>query len=142
MTTLIETKSEEETIKLGEKIGVKLKRGDIVSLVGDLGAGKTYLTKGIVKSLNVKTGAKSPTFVIINEYKGDLPVYHFDCYRIKGKDELERLGYEEYFYGNGVTVIEWADKVAELIPKNAVRIEIGITGKNERKFKIENLIIK
>ncbi|MFH1825373.1 MAG: tRNA (adenosine(37)-N6)-threonylcarbamoyltransferase complex ATPase subunit type 1 TsaE [Candidatus Firestonebacteria bacterium] len=139
MTTLLKTNNEKETIKLGEKIGVLLKKGDIVSLIGELGVGKTYLTKGIVKGMGLDSDVKSPTFMIINEYKGILNVYHFDCYRIKNFKELERLGYEEYFYGDGVTIIEWADKIRELLPANCINITMRKKNKNQRLIQIKNL---
>ena len=108
-------------------------------MTGELGAGKTYLTKGIVLGLGISAQVKSPTFVIINEYKGDVPVYHFDCYRLNGPNDLIKLGYEEYFYGNGITIVEWADKVKRLIPERSVNIKINIKGKNTRLFSITGL---
>jgi tRNA threonylcarbamoyladenosine biosynthesis protein TsaE len=134
----VETKSVGETVSLGEKIGHLLKKGDVVSLIGELGVGKTYLTKGIVKSLG-GCDVKSPTFVIINEYKGKLPIFHFDCFRIKDPKELEKLGYEEYFYGNGVTIIEWADKIMELLPEGSIFIRMSKKGENIRLIQIEGL---
>ena len=138
---LFKTSGVSETIALGEKIGKLLKPGAVVALKGDLGAGKTYLTKGIAKALGALVEAKSPTFTLINVYGGKIPLYHFDCYRLKNARDLEKLGYEEYFYGSGVSVVEWADKIRELLPKNSVYIEITITGENERTFKIINIEI-
>ena len=136
MITLHKTKSRAETVKLGRELGKALKPGSIVALTGDLGAGKTYLTKGIVKGLGVKAGVRSPTFVIMNIYPGKIPVFHYDCYRLKNEAEMEKLGYEEYFYGNGVTVVEWADRIPGLIPKTAVRVDFKIGENNNREIRI------
>lgn len=136
MTILHKTASQAETVKLGETLGKKLQPGSIVALTGDLGAGKTYLTKGIVKGLGLKAAVRSPTFVIMNIYPGKTPVFHYDCYRLKDETDMEKLGYEEYFYGKGITVIEWADRIPGLIPKTAVKIEFKICGENEREIHI------
>ena len=100
----------EETEEFGIKLGKSLKSGDIVCLNGDLGAGKTTLTKSIGLGLDVKEYITSPTFTLINQYRGRLPVYHFDVYRLENVDELYDLGFDEYFYGNGVCIVEWAEK--------------------------------
>lgn len=139
MTTLHKTKSRAETEKLGEKIGKALKPGAVVALTGDLGAGKTYFTKGIVKGLGLKADVKSPTYVLLNIYKGKVPVYHYDCYRLKGPADMEKIGYEEYFYGQGVTVIEWADRITEIIPKSAIKVTFKIMKGNEREIQIQGL---
>ncbi len=120
----IELNSLEKTKNFGEKLGRILKSGDIVCLIGDLGTGKTTLTKSIAKGLEVEDYVTSPTFTLINEYKGRVPLYHFDVYRLGDIDEFYDLGYEEYIYSSGVTVIEWADKVLELFPENRINIEI------------------
>jgi len=138
MTILHKTKSQAETVKLGEKLGKSLKAGSIVALTGDLGAGKTYLTKGIVKGLGVKAEVRSPTFVIMNIYNGKTPVFHYDCYRLKDEAEMEKLGYEEYFYGKGVTIIEWADRIPGLIPETAVRVNFMIGEGNNREIRIKS----
>jgi len=110
------TSSAEETLELGEKIGKLMVPGDIILLFGDLGAGKTTLTQGIATGLDVGDGeyVRSPTFTLINEYGGRLPVYHIDLYRIESQEEMEQLGLEEFFFGRGVAIVEWADK---LFPK-------------------------
>ena len=118
------TNSPEETQDLGYKIGCMLKPGDIVCLVGDLGAGKTTMTQWIAKGLGVDDYVTSPTFALINEYNGRYPVYHFDVYRINDIEEMYDLGYEEYFYSEGVTIVEWANIITELLPKDKVYIEI------------------
>lgn len=118
-------KNEEETKKFGEKLCEKLTAGSIVALTGDLGTGKTTLTKAIAAGLGVTDVITSPTFNIVKQYdSGSLPLYHFDVYRIGDVDEMYEIGYEEYFFGDGVCVIEWADLIEEIIPDDAVRIEI------------------
>ena len=118
-------KNEEETKKFGEKLCERLTAGSIVALTGDLGTGKTTLTKAIAAGLGVTDVITSPTFNIVKQYdSGRLPLYHFDVYRIGDVDEMYEIGYEEYFFGDGVCVIEWADLIEEIIPDDAVRIEI------------------
>ena len=118
-------KNEEETKKFGGKLCEKLTAGSIVALTGDLGTGKTTLTKAIAAGLGVTDVITSPTFNIVKQYdSGRLPLYHFDVYRIGDVDEMYEIGYEEYFFGDGVCVIEWADLIEEIIPDDAVRIEI------------------
>ncbi len=118
-------KSEQETEKYGIELGRKVKPGTVIALTGDLGAGKTTLTKAIAKGLGVTETVTSPTFTVVKEYRsGRLPLYHFDVYRIGDPEEMYELGYEEYFYGDGVCVVEWADLVEELLPGDAVRIRI------------------
>ena len=118
-------KNEEETKKFGEKLCEKLTAGSIVALTGDLGTGKTTLTKAIAAGLGVTDVITSPTFNIVKQYdSGRLPLYHFDVYRIGDVDEMYEIGYEEYFFGDGVCVIEWADLIEDIIPDDAVRIEI------------------
>ena len=118
----------EETKEFGIKLGQILAGGDIVCLNGDLGAGKTTLTKSIGLGLGVSDYITSPTFTLINEYRGRLPVYHFDVYRLENVDELYDLGFDEYFYGKGVSIIEWAEKIEKLLPKERIvlNIEKGI----------------
>lgn len=118
-------KNEEETKKFGKELSEKLTAGSIVALTGDLGTGKTTLTKAIAAGLGVTDVITSPTFNIVKQYdSGRLPLYHFDVYRIGDVDEMYEIGYEEYFFGDGVCVIEWADLIEEIIPDDAVRIEI------------------
>ena len=118
-------KNEEETKKFGKQLCEKLTAGSIVALTGDLGTGKTTLTKAIAAGLGVTDVITSPTFNIVKQYdSGRLPLYHFDVYRIGDVDEMYEIGYEEYFFGEGVCVIEWADLIDEIIPYDAMRIEI------------------
>ena len=133
------SRSIEETIELGAKLAKKLKKGDCVALVGDLGSGKTVFTKGIAKGLGVK-GARyvnSPTFVIIKEYKGKVPLYHFDLYRLGHHTSFDEMNYEEYLYGDGITVIEWADKLRALLPKKYWEVDLAVAGENKRKIEIK-----
>ncbi len=113
-----------ETEEFGEKLGSILKPGDIISLTGDLGAGKTALTKSIGKGLGVEDYITSPTFTLINEYKGRINLYHFDVYRLEGSMDLYDLGFEEYIYSDGISIIEWGDKIEEALPKERINIRI------------------
>ncbi|MBU5427741.1 tRNA (adenosine(37)-N6)-threonylcarbamoyltransferase complex ATPase subunit type 1 TsaE [Tissierella pigra] len=113
-----------ETEEFGMKLGNLLKTGDILCLNGDLGAGKTTLTKSIGLGLGVTDYITSPTFALINEYTGRIPVYHFDVYRLENVDELYDLGFDEYFYGNGISIIEWAEKIEKLLPKERIVLNI------------------
>ena len=136
------SESREETIAIGARLAKKLKRGDVVALVGDLGSGKTVLTKGIAKSLGVKSAAtrvNRPSFVIIKEYKAKLPLYHFDLYRLDRSSCLDQMNYEEYFYGNGVTVIEWADKIRGLLPRRYLEVKLSVVGEDKRKIEMRRV---
>ncbi|MBU1487289.1 tRNA (adenosine(37)-N6)-threonylcarbamoyltransferase complex ATPase subunit type 1 TsaE [bacterium] len=125
-----------QTIELGKRLGHLLEKGDVVALVGELGAGKTTLTTGIAAGLEVEDYVRSPTFTLINEYQGRIPLYHFDLYRLSCLTDLEELGYQEYFYGEGATIIEWAQKCKELLPQNHLRIEIEVVDKESRQINI------
>ncbi len=120
------TISEEQTIQLGEKIGSSLKPGSVIALQGPLGSGKTTLVKGIARSLGISEAVTSPTFTIIQEYRGIMPLYHMDLYRIDSVEEFDLLGAEEYFYDLGVTVIEWSEKIASLLPASSICINCRI----------------
>lgn len=124
----------EETKEFGFRLGSLLKGGDILCLNGDLGAGKTTMTKSIGLGLGVEEYITSPTFTLINEYKGRIPVYHFDVYRLEDADELYDLGFDEYFYGKGVCIIEWADKIEKMIPE--IRIVVDIEKGNDENKRI------
>ena len=115
----------EETEKFGMKLGSILKGGEVICFVGDLGAGKTTLTKSIAKGLGVKDYVTSPTFTLINEYKGaNFPLYHFDVYRLEGVEDILDLGFEEYFYSKGVTIVEWGNKIEKALPEDVLTIEM------------------
>lgn len=134
-SVIFETDSSEDTEILGEKIGSSLEPGTFIALYGDLGAGKTTLTKGIAKGLDVPDLVHSPTFNLIHEHYGRLPVYHFDVYRLQGAADMEDLGYEEYFYGDGVAIVEWPEKISDVLPED--RLEVHITSDGDhRSFKI------
>ena len=114
--------SAEETADLGRRLGLLLQKGDTVCLNGDLGTGKTAFTGGIAAALGIEGHITSPTFTIVNEYEGKLPLYHFDVYRIGDADEMFETGYDEYVSGNGVTVIEWAERIREILPTDRTEI--------------------
>ena len=139
-TNVLHITSEQETEQLGERIGQTAKPGTVIALIGDLGTGKTTLTKSIARGLGVTETVTSPTFNIIREYKsGRIPLYHFDVYRIADPDEMFELGYEEYFYGDGICVVEWADIIEELLPEDAVIIRIARgADEEEREYRIES----
>ncbi len=122
---VFETFNEEQTKNIGYALGKKARPGNIYCLKGDLGTGKTVFTKGFAEGLGITEHITSPTFTIVNEYKdGRIPLYHFDVYRIGGCDEMYDIGYEEYIDGDGVCLIEWAELIEDIIPKNAVWIVI------------------
>jgi len=134
--------SPEKTVKLGIKIGKQLKKGSVVALSGEFGAGKTTLIKGIAKGLGVKDTkyVNSPSFVIVKEYKGRIPVYHFDVHRLNKSAELDTIGYEDYFYGEGVVLIEWADKITQLLPEKYLDIHLSIKDSNTRLIEVTNQV--
>lgn len=120
MKKIWETNSPAETAALGEQLGKEAQKGQIYCLTGDLGTGKTVLTKGFAKGLGVQEHVTSPTFTIVNEYHdGRLPFYHFDVYRLSSEEEMDDIGYEEYFFGDGVCLVEWAELFPDLIPQDA-----------------------
>ncbi|MBD5645513.1 tRNA (adenosine(37)-N6)-threonylcarbamoyltransferase complex ATPase subunit type 1 TsaE [Clostridium botulinum] len=114
-----------KTIDIGNFIGRHCNSGDILCLNGDLGAGKTHLSKGIAKGLNIKDNITSPTFNIVNEYDGRLKLYHFDVYRVNDPDEIEAIGFDEYIFGEGISIIEWSDYIEDLIPNEHMDIRIN-----------------
>ena len=123
---IYETYSPEETHALGKRLGAEAKPGDVYTLVGDLGVGKTVFTQGIAEGLGITEPVSSPTFTIVQVYEeGRMPFYHFDVYRIGGIEEMDEIGYEDYFYGEGVCLIEWANLIEEILPPHyqTVRIE-------------------
>lgn len=123
--TVYDSFSEEMTFEIGKKLGEKADKGEIICLEGDLGVGKTVFTKGFAEGLNIEENIDSPTFTIVQEYtEGRLPLYHFDVYRIGDISEMDEIGYEDYFFGEGVCLIEWASRIEELIPESAIHIII------------------
>lgn len=122
---LYETYSAEETAALGEKIGKEARPGEVYTLIGDLGVGKTVFTQGLAKGLGIEEPICSPTFTIVQVYEeGRLPFYHFDVYRIGDIEEMDEIGYEDCFYGEGVTMIEWANLIEEILPEHYRKITI------------------
>lgn len=127
----------EKTVDIGLQIGKLASSGDIICLIGDLGTGKTHITKGIAKGLQIYDHITSPTFNIVNEYNGRLNLYHFDVYRVNDPDEIDAIGFDEYIFGDGVSIIEWANYIEELIPKEYLQIKIEKLphmGENFRKI--------
>jgi len=131
------TISPEETEAAGAGLGATLKSGDVVALIGELGAGKTVFVQGLARALGVGTAATSPTFVLVNEYRGRVPVHHVDAYRTTSLAELMDLGIEEMMDGDGITVIEWAERVEPLLPARAVRVRIAGVGDEPRTIVVE-----
>ncbi len=134
----IELKSAQATFDFGKLLGKYLVAGDIVALIGDLGAGKTQLAKGLARGLGVPEEyyITSPTYTVINEYPGTTPFYHFDLYRVEEGSDLEDIGYEEYFNGRGVAVIEWAEKMVHLLPEDRMEIHIVHLGESIRGMEV------
>ena len=123
---IIETNSASETLALGEKLGKAAKPGQIYTLNGDLGVGKTVLTQGFAKGLGITEAVNSPTFTILQVYEeGRLPLYHFDVYRIGDVEEMDEIGYEDYFYGDGVCLIEWASQIRDILPDDCHQVTIA-----------------
>ena len=138
MSASLATSSPEETDAAGERLGTTLGPGDVVALSGELGAGKTIFVQGLVRALGVTSGATSPTFVLVNEYRGRLPVHHVDAYRTASLAELLDLGVEEMMDGDGVTVIEWPERLEPVLPARAVRVRIAGVGDEPRHITIDD----
>ena len=139
---VFETFFPEETFELGKKLSENIKAGSIVTLSGDLGTGKTVFAQGFAKGLGIDEPVNSPTFTIVQVYnEGKIPLYHFDVYRISDSEEMYEIGYEEYFYGEGVCLIEWAELIEDILPDNIIRVKIDKSldnGTDYRKVTIEN----
>lgn len=137
---VLTSRSPKETAALGERLGRHLGRGDVVCLIGDLGSGKTLFTKGIAKGLGVRKpdAVLSPTFVIAREVLGGrVPLYHLDLYRLDRLEELGTTGFEEYLWGDGVCVVEWAEKIESLCPSDRVEVDFKVSGVTDRKIKLK-----
>ena len=138
---IIETHDPEETFEVGRKIGMNAKPGQIYTLTGDLGVGKTVFTQGVAAGLGITEPVNSPTFTIIQEYEdGRLPFYHFDVYRIGDLEEMEEIGYDDYFFGQGICHIEWAELIEEILPEK--RIEVTIEKDLEKGFEYRKITIE
>lgn len=138
---IYETFSPEETRELGRKIGAEAEPGSVYTLVGDLGVGKTVFTQGIAEGLEISEPINSPTFTIVQVYEeGRMPFYHFDVYRIGDIEEMDEIGYEDYFYGEGICMIEWANLIEEILPEH--RWDITIEKDLEKGFDYRKITIK
>lgn len=137
MLTFI-TKSPEETIALGYKIGKLLKKGDVIAMQGTLAAGKTTITKGIADALDIKDTITSPTFCLISEYYGKMPLYHMDVYRLDGGEDFVNLGTDDMIYGDGVSIIEWSEKIMDELPKRTIILKITPNEDGSRLIEIDN----
>lgn len=134
--------SDAMTLQIGEYLGRKLKKGSVVSLRGSLGSGKTVLAKGIAKAIGIKEAIVSPTFTIVQEYDGSsMKMYHLDLYRLSGEDEFESMGGEEFLYPDGITLIEWSEKIEDMLPEDTVYISITINEDQSRNIEIEGISI-
>jgi tRNA threonylcarbamoyladenosine biosynthesis protein TsaE len=131
------TNTVDETIDIGIKLGKALRPGDVVCLDGDLGSGKTHLTKGIALGLGIRDHITSPTFNIVNEYDGRIKFYHFDVYRVNDPDEIAAIGFDEYIFSDAASVIEWADYIRELIPEEHIQIQITKESETRRNISIQ-----
>ena len=133
------TNSAAETRALGEKLASRLKPGDVVVLEGELGAGKSELARGIAKGLGVTETVTSPSFTILNVYEsGRYPLYHFDWYRLESEEELYELGMDEYLGGDGIAVVEWAERCPDAVPENVLRIRLEVTGGESRRITVND----
>lgn len=132
------TSSAEETISLGYKIGKLLKKGDIIAMQGTLAAGKTTITKGIAQALGITETVTSPTFCLISEYQGTMPLYHMDVYRLDGREDFINLGTDDMLYGDGVCIIEWSEKIMEELPSSTIILKITPQEDGKRLIQIEN----
>ncbi len=137
-TNLITSTSVEDTLAIGRRLGAEAQPNDVIALTGPLGAGKTYLAKGIAAGLQVNDTrvVNSPTFVLVNEYTGRLHMYHVDAYRLAGSAELAALGFEDMCGAGGLVVVEWADKIQDLLPADSLSIELTLAGENSRQLRL------
>ena len=129
---IFKTETPEETQVLGEKLGKTLKQGDVIALIGDLGTGKTCLTQGIARGVGIAPDeiVSSPSYILINEYSGTIPIYHIDLYRLENSEEIAELGLSEYVEGAGICIIEWAERMADALPDHCIKIHITLAETN------------
>lgn len=132
------TKTAEETIELGKKIGNLLRKGDVIAMQGTLAAGKTTITKGIAQALGIKETITSPTFCLISEYEGKMPLYHMDVYRLEGGEDFVNLGTDDMIYGEGVSIIEWSEKIMDELPKKTIILKLEPQEDGSRIITIDN----
>lgn len=135
---ILKSNSAEETIELGKKIGSLLKKGDVIAMQGTLAAGKTTITKGIAQALNISDPITSPTFCLISEYYGTMPLYHMDVYRLDGEEDFINLGTDDMIYGDGVSIIEWSEKIMNELPKKTIILKLTPESDGSRTITIEN----
>lgn len=141
MAPVITTNSPEDTASLGEMLGRLLQPGDFVALIGDLGAGKTHFVQGVARGLDVpaEVSVTSPSYTLLNEYAGRVPLYHFDLYRLVGDDDIDDLGFQEYFSGTGICLVEWADRLRMQLPGSYLRITILDRGDTCRSIELSGV---
>ncbi|MCI2035663.1 MAG: tRNA (adenosine(37)-N6)-threonylcarbamoyltransferase complex ATPase subunit type 1 TsaE [Oscillospiraceae bacterium] len=134
------TASAPETEALGEKIAGHLKAGDVLALFGGMGTGKTTLTRGVARGLGIAEGVSSPTFALVHEYAGRLPIYHFDMYRVESWDDLYSTGFFDYLDSGGILIVEWSEKIENALPENAIRVSLRPgPSENERIITVEGM---
>lgn len=140
MEKVFRTESPEETQNLGEKLGKTLQRGDVIALIGDLGTGKTCLTQGIARGVGLAPNevVSSPSYILINEYNGKIPIYHIDLYRLETAAEIVDLGLSEYIEGDGICIIEWAERMADGLPATCIKINMTWEDENIRSIKMQH----
>ncbi|MCD4813248.1 tRNA (adenosine(37)-N6)-threonylcarbamoyltransferase complex ATPase subunit type 1 TsaE [bacterium] len=136
-TSIHESASVAETELIGAELARQLRSGDVVALYGELGAGKTCLIRGLAHQLGVAEAVTSPTFTLINEYQASLPLYHFDLYRLEHPGELEDIGYEDYFYSEGICVVEWPERAGTLLPQAHWKVQLTIASEDKRRISIQ-----
>lgn len=136
MTSTIDSNSHARTQELGERLGRALAAGDTVALVGELGAGKTAFVQGLARGLGVRGRVASPTFTIVNEHEGRVPLFHVDFYRLESAHELANIGFDDYFARGGIVVVEWADRFPEALPADRLDVRIEIVGANARRLHV------
>ena len=132
------TNCETETVQEGEKLGSRLAPGAVVALYGDLGAGKTAFTRGLAAGLGIKANVSSPTFTIVNEYPGNIPLFHFDMYRLESEQELFEIGWEDYLDRGGVCAVEWSEKIPGAFPPETITVRLENLGENSRRLEIKH----
>jgi tRNA threonylcarbamoyladenosine biosynthesis protein TsaE len=137
MINCFETKEEADTLKIAYSFGKTLKPGIVIALTGELGAGKTVFARGVASALGVKDKVTSPSFTLINEYHGDIPVYHMDFYRLNSLKEILDLGVEDYFFSESICLVEWAEKMGDMFPEEAIKVMIKHKKNNHREICIE-----
>ena len=140
-TYTFHTASEQETKKLGQRLGEVCVPGSVISLQGPLGAGKTVIAKGVAEALQVKEAIVSPTFTLVQEYEGTMAMYHMDLYRLHGIEDFDGIGGEELLYSDGITIIEWSEKIEGILPSDTIRVELSIGNDGTREIRISGVVI-